>query len=326
MASVARRRFLLAAVVVEGGMALVALACAALRGRPLFAEGDAAPGAIVLGVVFTLPLLMAYFAARRAKWTEVFGPLDEIVARLVRGLTAPDLLAVSLLAGFGEEMLFRGILQDGLLPTLGPFGALVAASAVFGALHWVTRTYALLAGVVGLYLGVLYFATKNLLIPVVVHALYDFVLLLDLRRHGKTSPERPTIERMKHRPSGEIPFEPVAAGSGAKRQVLVGPDDGAVHCALRRFVMEAGGGMPLHTNAVEHLQYVLAGEAEVRIGDETIRARPGDSIYIPAETPHSYRVLSETPFEFLCVVPNLPDSPRLLEDEVEAGYAEGGQK
>jgi len=46
--------------------------------------------------------------------------------------------------------------------------------------------YALLAGVVGLYLGGLYLLTGNLLVPIVVHALYDVVALGYLRRAVST--------------------------------------------------------------------------------------------------------------------------------------------
>lgn len=106
----------------------------------------------------------------------------------------------------------------------------------------------------------------------------------------------------------------IEAGEGTTMQVLVGPDDGAPNFVLRRFVMEAGGGIPVHTNDVEHEQYVLGGRARVRIGDEEHRLGPDDSVYIPAGVPHSYEV-TEGPFEFLCVVPNRPDQIRLLEEE-----------
>ena len=56
----------------------------------------------------------------------------------------------------------------------------------------------------------------------------------------------------------EIPAEPVSAGSGTIRQVLIGPDVGP-NFSMRRFVMAPGGGMPNHTNTVEHEQYVLGG-------------------------------------------------------------------
>lgn len=111
----------------------------------------------------------------------------------------------------------------------------------------------------------------------------------------------------------EVPYQEIAAGEGARSQVLLGPGDGMPHFALRRFRMEAGGGMPLHTNRVEHEQYVLRGRARVRIGGEEHRVGAGDVLYIPAGVPHDYRV-EEGPFEFLCMVPNLPDEIELVDD------------
>jgi len=109
-----------------------------------------------------------------------------------------------------------------------------------------------------------------------------------------------------------VAMKEVAAGRATSMQVLVGPDDGASNFVLRRFRMEAGGGIPLHTNEVEHEQYVLRGRARITIAGETHHVGPDDALYIPAGVPHSYEVL-EGPFEFLCVVPNAPDQIRLKE-------------
>jgi quercetin dioxygenase-like cupin family protein len=109
-----------------------------------------------------------------------------------------------------------------------------------------------------------------------------------------------------------VEARPVAAGTATAVQVLVGPDDGAPNFALRRFVMGAGGGMPLHTNQVEHEQYVLAGRARVTVGETVHEVVAGHALYIPAGTPHSYEVV-EAPFEFLCVVPNSPDRIELVD-------------
>jgi quercetin dioxygenase-like cupin family protein len=96
-------------------------------------------------------------------------------------------------------------------------------------------------------------------------------------------------------------------------QLLIGPDDGAPNFALRRYTMGPGGGMPRHTNTVEHEQYVLSGRARVGIGDDVHEVAAGDVLLIPAGAPHFYSVLS-APFEFLCVVPNAPDCIEVLED------------
>ena len=45
-----------------------------------------------------------------------------------------------------------------------------------------TVLYAIIAGLVGVYLGVLYEATGNLLAPMTAHALYDAVALEYTRR------------------------------------------------------------------------------------------------------------------------------------------------
>jgi len=111
-----------------------------------------------------------------------------------------------------------------------------------------------------------------------------------------------------------VPSEPVKAGTGTTRQVLIGSDEGP-NFALRRFVMEPGGGMPRHTNTVEHEQYVLRGAATITLGDEVHEVKKGDVVYIPAGMPHSYRAEGAEPFEFLCIVPNQPDVISLVGDD-----------
>lgn len=103
----------------------------------------------------------------------------------------------------------------------------------------------------------------------------------------------------------------VAAGTATETQVLLGPGDGAPNFAMRRFTMGEGGGMPRHTNTIEHEQYVLRGRARVGIGEVVHEVAEGDVLYIPAGAPHFYQVV-EAPFEFLCMVPNAPDRIEIL--------------
>jgi quercetin dioxygenase-like cupin family protein len=103
-----------------------------------------------------------------------------------------------------------------------------------------------------------------------------------------------------------VPLQTIAAGDHAEMQVLLGEGDGTPHFAMRRFRMGEGGGMPRHTNQVEHEQYVLSGRAKITIDDAVHEVAPGQVLFIPAGVPHSYEVV-EGPFEFLCLVPNGPD-------------------
>ena len=114
-----------------------------------------------------------------------------------------------------------------------------------------------------------------------------------------------TKEVVKH--TQEIEAREVTAGTSTTTQVLLGEEDGAPHFAMRRFTMGEGGGMPAHTNTVEHQQYVLGGRARVGIGDRVYEVARGNVLYIPAGTAHFYEVI-EAPFEFLCMVPNDPDT------------------
>jgi quercetin dioxygenase-like cupin family protein len=117
---------------------------------------------------------------------------------------------------------------------------------------------------------------------------------------------------VKH--SAAVERKEVAAGTATETQVLLGPDDGAPHFAMRRFTMGEGGGMPRHTNTVEHEQFVLRGRARIGIGDRVHEVGPEDVLYIPAGVPHYYEVV-EAPFEFLCMVPNAPDRIELVEGD-----------
>ena len=110
----------------------------------------------------------------------------------------------------------------------------------------------------------------------------------------------------------KVAIEAVNAGKGVSRQVLISPEEGP-NFAMRRFMMEPGGGMPNHTNSVEHEQFVLRGHAQIGIGDEIIEVSATDVVFIPAGVPHWYKNTGDEPFEFLCLVPNQPDTITVLD-------------
>jgi quercetin dioxygenase-like cupin family protein len=114
---------------------------------------------------------------------------------------------------------------------------------------------------------------------------------------------------VKH--ADEIPATVVSAGVKTTKQVLISADEGP-NFAMRRFSMGPGGGMPRHTNLVEHEQYVLNGRARIGIGDGVYTVQAGDVVFIPAEAPHWYENIGDDDFVFLCLVPNKPDKTVLL--------------
>jgi quercetin dioxygenase-like cupin family protein len=98
----------------------------------------------------------------------------------------------------------------------------------------------------------------------------------------------------------------VAAGKDTTIQVLISAQEGP-NFALRKFSMQKGGGMPRHTNTVEHEQYVLRGQATITIGNETHHVKTGDVVFIPEGAIHSYQNMGDELFEFLCIIPNKED-------------------
>ena len=116
-----------------------------------------------------------------------------------------------------------------------------------------------------------------------------------------------------HLSSSGATQEIVSVGSGTKRAVLIGSDR-APNFAMRKFTMQPGGGMPKHTNTVEHEQYVLRGRARIGLGDEVVEVKEGDVLFIPAGLPHWYEAMGEEPFEFLCMVPNMEDKITIVEE------------
>ena len=116
------------------------------------------------------------------------GPLKTIKQFLVDALGPPlaecrsyDMAWVAFLAGFSEELMFRGVIQTWLTPA-GWIVGLLASNALFGLAHAVTPTYAVLAGLMGVYLGLIYeFAGHNLTVPVVTHSVYDLAAFFVVR-------------------------------------------------------------------------------------------------------------------------------------------------
>ena len=103
-----------------------------------------------------------------------------------------DLLMLAAIAGLSEEILFRGVIQPWIETAWGLKAGLIVSNMLFGMAHAVTPLYAMLAFLIGVYLsGAMdYGGTRNLLVPVLIHAIYDFWAFLALVRAYKNERER----------------------------------------------------------------------------------------------------------------------------------------
>jgi len=190
--------FALMAAVFEAGIVVVAVCLGWLLDKdPLVTFPRTlhhAGWGIVWGIAATLPplgLLWVCLKCPLRSFVELVGVVDRMLVPLFRHCRLMELAAISVLAGLGEEMLFRGIVQRSVADWVGgPLAtwiALVAAAVLFGLAHRITTTYAVLAGLIGLYLGGIWMATGNLLVPIVAHSVYDLVALVYLIRIRRPS-------------------------------------------------------------------------------------------------------------------------------------------
>lgn len=142
------------------------------------------------GLLATAPLLgllAVCLQAKTGRLSELRRLIKRQIAPLFQGTSWVGLALLSLAAGFGEELCFRGLIQGGLQQVAPFWAALALASLAFGLAHPITLTYVLVITVVGLYFGLVWWWTGNLLSVAIAHALYDFIALLWLRRDGRRS-------------------------------------------------------------------------------------------------------------------------------------------
>ncbi len=195
-ATLGRTGFLVLALVFEGGLGLGAVLLARWFHLPSpFSqiEWNLAGLAWGAGAGTSMALLLMLGLWIRVPWLmEMLRALDEALLPTLRRCGLLDVAFIAALAGIGEELLFRCVVQGGIAAviggTAGPWIGLAIAAVAFGFLHPLTRGYIVVAGLFGLVLGLLWMASGNLLAPIVAHGWYDF-LALQYLAHGRKPEE-----------------------------------------------------------------------------------------------------------------------------------------
>ncbi|MBS3782253.1 MAG: cupin domain-containing protein [Candidatus Thermoplasmatota archaeon] len=104
--------------------------------------------------------------------------------------------------------------------------------------------------------------------------------------------------------SNKVKSEKVEKGEKIWIQRLITDDEGANNCFMRKFTLEPGASMPLHSHEdTDHVQYILEGMMKVKLGDKIEVVEKDDALYIPSGLPHSYENPYEENIKFLCIVP-----------------------
>ena len=170
-------------IVLEWVLAVAVLLGAMTAGRPLGAIGLAPPltGAFALSLVMVivisaLLLLQLRPIRKLAEPPESLRSQLESVEKLLPHSSGERsvFMALSLTAGFCEELLYRGFLIAYLAPLTGNVGAVFASAIVFGLIHAYQGTSGILkTGLIGLVMGVIYLVAGSIWPAIILHAVLD---------------------------------------------------------------------------------------------------------------------------------------------------------
>ena len=188
------RRLLVLALLLEGALGGAALTWIRLREAPV-ELGPVLPG-LAFGLAYAGFLVSVNYCLLRvlppiAPVQAVRRLYKRVLQPLFREATAVDILGISLAAGIGEELLFRGAFQS-------EFG-IVLASAVFGLAHVGGResiVFGLWVFVLGIGLGGLVPLSGGILAAVIAHVVYDAAAMSYMRYDVSEDVRRQQIARV----------------------------------------------------------------------------------------------------------------------------------
>ena len=182
---------------VEGGLAVLALVLGWLFRIPIATTIHWKTVDFWIGIIFTLPVLLACWILYRFRWKSVElirNFLNLFYEKFVKHCSIFQIFLIALLAGLGEELFFRGFVQTALMTWMTGWGipevyailwAVSLSALLFGLVHPISRLYVIICVLIGIYCSVLFLWTGNLLAPIVFHAFYDFVVLALWRQFGQ---------------------------------------------------------------------------------------------------------------------------------------------
>lgn len=176
----------------EAALIPVAVVLGWIAGINPFENLHFSESAIAYGVIGTMPLFLLLLTMEQMRADSVVkikNVLFETLGPSLHRYHWTDLLILASIAGLSEELLFRGVIQPWIESSWGMTVGLLASNIIFGLAHAVTPLYAVLATFVGIYLSLSldYGGDRNLLVPIVIHGLYDFLAFVALMRAYRES-------------------------------------------------------------------------------------------------------------------------------------------
>ncbi len=96
----------------------------------------------------------------------------------------------------------------------------------------------------------------------------------------------------------------VKGGEHVSKAVVIGREEGWPDHTVRVFRLAPGGFTPRHSHDWEHVNYIIKGTGELRLGEKVQKVHEHDFAFVPANTEHQFRNAGDEDFEFICIVPN----------------------
>jgi membrane protease YdiL (CAAX protease family) len=156
--------------------------------RPLALRGEFRSEGISLrtAAMSFVGLLLALFASNGiTEPLELPNLMEEEFASLSRNVWG--ILAVGIFGPICEELVFRGgIMRPLLRGGFSPWAAILASSIVFGLVHG-NPVQIVFAVLVGIAFGVVYYATRSLLVTTVVHIVNNTASILIMHAYGEAA-------------------------------------------------------------------------------------------------------------------------------------------
>jgi len=152
----------------------------------------------VLGIIILSPLLQSYlyiqnyFIERLAESYQFFYSIkngldffNELVEKTYLNLMSANsfpemilvIITIAIIPALCEEVLFRGYIQRSFEMKVKPFYAALITAVFFALFHLIPTNIIPLA-IIGLYLGYAAYASKSLVIPIVLHFLNNFFAVI----------------------------------------------------------------------------------------------------------------------------------------------------
>jgi membrane protease YdiL (CAAX protease family) len=138
---------------------------------------------ILYGAVTGIMLYILLTGLSKLPIPKSFGDILAQLQPIFKNMNIAQILILSLMAGIGEEVFFRGFLQTWLSGFIGIELAILIGAIGFGLLHFASIGYFVITTMIGLALGTAYYLTGSLLLVMVWHSVYDVIAIWVISRH-----------------------------------------------------------------------------------------------------------------------------------------------